>query len=1275
MNKIYKVKKNKFGVSVVTSELAKNRSVTAIVKAALLGMTLLATPAFAQVEYVVERSDGRATTTIDNRYMITETGNAEILDITSDKGGVRAWRNNGGELVFSVQGYTIKTIGDGANGVYYHLSNETDPESIGYNGIEYITTGVTISVQGKGASAIVAQQTNSVSDISISTTAGAINVVTNKGSSLSNNYGMYAIQDADSTGNIIIENESTITVGHEGVSSVGQSAGIHAQIDNAESKGTINITNEGAISVFGAGTSGLSAKNSGTGLTTINSNAAISVNEGATGIKTNTTGTGATIINNTANITGNGNGIDASSKAGTITVNNTANIESSEDDSVGINATSTKLGGNILIQNNTVGTVIKMTGARSTGINASASNGNVTIENQAAITAASGIYIDNGHDISITNSGVITATETGIKVDGSANTTKTNITQTGNITSGQESIYVQNGGVTEITINSGVIKGVNSIIVDNLDSMGDITVTVEAGSQLIGLSQGAGVGIDVYSGDDQNLITLINRGEINTRLGIIATGVGGNINISNEGTINSEIGIQAIEEEGSGIITITNIKDIVASNIGISVDTSTAENSITTVDHTAGKIVSEGVGIDIVGNGADRATVNISSLVDTKEGSKAIILNDVSGTVNVLAGGTVTAKEEAIYFGGSGTYRLENAGEIESLEDKLVIFDRTAGAGVGTIVNNSSMTGYMTRTAQDQEVAINLDNKGIWNLRNESQITHSRSVPISSFANGMINNHGTINLATATPGLILNSANEYQVSGTSMMSQGALQAQLLEVATFNHYGTINLKGGSLLTRNGGIPGNTLVISSADDPSKVGSGVFRTHGGSIHFNTRLNAGGAESLSDVLVVDNVELGTGPTRLVVNPTADSNGAVTTGYGIKLIEVSGTQQNAAFYLSDTVTHGMYEYILSYGSGQGFYLTNYLDPTGPTGPTGPGGPTGPTGPGGPTFPPMHKPTWNDSNVIINADVGTVLGMQVAAANMFAGAPGGSAYDRFNHESQHDLALWATLDGSWKKYHTFGNRLSTRIESVVLTIGSDLVVNEDKSIVVGAYVGLGESHIKTKSLQTDTRSKGHTRGFSVGGYFLLNSLATEGFYLDSWAYYAHFNNNLKGTARDERRQKYNSHLFSVNAEAGYKIPVFSTDSWNLQWVLQPKLGISYTDYSAKSFTDMTYTNYSGNKARGVQTTLGVRLFGDLIEGSTGVKPFIEANWLHNATKHKLNVHYEGISQKIGKNVFELKIGANGHITENFSVFGDIAGQRGSNRYKGVKGQIGFRYTF
>ncbi|MEO7775742.1 MAG: autotransporter domain-containing protein [Steroidobacteraceae bacterium] len=350
--------------------------------------------------------------------------------------------------------------------------------------------------------------------------------------------------------------------------------------------------------------------------------------------------------------------------------------------------------------------------------------------------------------------------------------------------------------------------------------------------------------------------------------------------------------------------------------------------------------------------------------VSASVGNAGVLIGGWDSTSSSVNPATGFGSAALILNGGTGqAVSLTNAGNIGALSDRAVI----STLGLGLQVRNAGvLTGYLELGA-DAEL---FDNSGKWNLRhfadtNGDGVRDVERVARTEFAGGIdvVENEatGTLLLGNASSAGSVDASFAYVPAGVNaafhaITTAGVEQGQLLQLERFENRGTISLadadSGGTATA------GDVLLITSGSVNSAglftagTAPGLFVSDGGSLRLDTVLNAGGASSQSDLLVVDATAVGPlGPTRIFITQ-AGGLGAQTVGNGIKLVDVlNGPAVSAmnAFLLGANVMAGPFSYQLfrsgPLGDDGDWYLRTQLDPTPPVDPNPPGQPTVPVTP------------------------------------------------------------------------------------------------------------------------------------------------------------------------------------------------------------------------------------------------------------------------------------------------------------------------------------------
>ncbi|PHR62557.1 MAG: hypothetical protein COA47_03155 [Robiginitomaculum sp.] len=542
------------------------------------------------------------------------------------------------------------------------------------------------SITSNGATAISAVSYGS-GEISITTT-GAVNGV----GDYSN--GIYTLLVPYGT-NVTIDAQGDVMGGYRGIAAVNYGSG------------AVSITTMGTVT--GNRGEGIIAGNRGTDLTI---NALGDVVGNTIGINANNYGNDVLTITTTGNVTGGNDGIVANNHASgtSLTIDARGDVRGSSGN--GINATNQ---GNGAVSITTSGTV---SGDRN-GIEASSNGDDLTIIAQGDVTGGnSAIYAtQNGTgNVSITTTGTVMSAASGIVAFNRGGTDLTidaqgdvigtsrigiyggnqgsgamSITAAGNVRAGILGILANNNAGTDLTINTlgDVIGGDAGISADNSGS-GALSITTSGtvtGGRNVVYSSGDGI----YAVNRGTSLTLVAQGDVTggrsgisarnegsgdlsitssgtvtglDREGIRATNFGnGAINIITSGAVSgNRDGIRA-RNLSNGAVNITTSGIISGSRYGI--DTYTYIGGHTSITLDSGSVVSSATGIAI-NNGASNSTTRVNAGASVNgsirlgDGSDDLIFagGDFSG-VTIFDGGddsdaADTFIDSLIFAGSSG---------------------------------------------------------------------------------------------------------------------------------------------------------------------------------------------------------------------------------------------------------------------------------------------------------------------------------------------------------------------------------------------------------------------------------------------------------------------------------------------------------------------------------------------------------------------------------------------------------------------------------------------
>ena len=764
------------------------------------------------------------------------------------------------------------------------------------------------------------------------------------------------------------------------------------------------------------------------------------------------------------------------------------------------------------------------------------------------------------------------------------------------------------------------------------DASGDVTTIVDRNS-----SVSTGLGTDGLGTSSAAVHTWIGR---DSSTGSIFVENHGQLSTLGEG---SDAGAVVLNNAGTGTSNVLNTGRIVTAGdyanaiymYSVAFAGSAAGTGDVNIANT-GTVSASGAGADAVRVDSLNSSVTVrnAGLLQTKgAGASVITINQTGASV--------------------GHHVIDNqaGGVLDGLNDRAIV-NTTVSGGTLSIHNAGTINGYVVLGAEDATFTNVSANS--WNIRNFADtdgdgVRDAKAVAISDFGAGtdrFVNAAtGAVRLAAVSGELSTSTAGEYvPVGALSSSNAGVVHGQLLNLEVFENAGLIDLGANAQA-------GDVFVVTGGAVAGSYGAGQYVSNGGSIKLDSFLNEGGGASLSDVVVLDDVVVGSGATGVLVVPVAGSPGGKTVGDGIKVIEVLGASPSDAFTLGAPVTFGAYEYVLAQGTGAdagNWFLQNFYAPTVQPPVTGPAG-----------------------GVIWNPNIGSYLGNQYVAGMMF----NQNILDRRDNVRAPDQTLWVRTNYNHASADVLGGLQEVTMKTGLVQVGADLY--ERDSVVAGVYAGYGYGKVDNESKQTGSTANGRVEGYHIGAYvsWLPEDEADKGPYADVWAHYAWYDNELSGRAQPWGRTKYDSTGYAVSAEVGYSFE-FNKKEDGRAWIIEPHAQVIYSSIDADSFYDTNGTYYSGNQADGFQSRLGARLYGQQAAGAReGVSPFVEVNWLHNGMANRVRLNDERVSSVMGRNVGEVKVGAQGRVSDRLSLWGHAGVQMGSQDFKRYELQVGLGWEW
>lgn len=416
----------------------------------------------------------------------------------------------------------------------------------------------------------------------------------------------------------------------------------------------------------------------------------------------------------------------------------------------------------------------------------------------------------------------------------------------------------------------------------------------------------------------------------------------------------------------------------------------------------------------------------------------------------------------------------------------------------------------------------------------------------------------------------------------------------------------------------------------------------------------------------------------------------------GIRLVRVDGTS-GASFQLIGRAVAGAYDYLLYQGGvstpGDGHWYLRSERPAGP----GPGTPCeldpaapgcgdvsppvedcvdegvcdgGEAGPGpGPGFLPCEVDPEAACTVrppaLLRPEVGAYLANQGAAVSLFQHR----LHDRgAGPGTLGDAAAWMRVSSQNQQLGASDGLLLDRHASV-LQAGVDVLRRGNvQHAHVGVMLGAGQARHEAVSPLTGYAAKGVVRGTALGlyGSWYQRPHSPAGAYVDVWAQQGRYRNSVEGTAL--ARERYRSRTRAVSFEAGYGWALGRSDR---QLLLQPQAQWIHTAHRSDGLVEQNGTRVQPGAAGGLSSRLGLRL-SQAVHAADRVQPFLAVNWLRDPRGNSILLDDQPVRGAAPGHRKEVRAGALVSWGSHWSGWGELALQRGSQRYRGAAAQWGVR---
>lgn len=1125
--------------------------------------------------------------------------------------------------------------------------------------------------------------------------------------------GVNALDGASATNNTLGAATITVTAGTTLNITNAVNGNEHDGLDaNATGGGAASVFHKGAGEISVVGGNGVWAKTTGAGAATVE------VAQGVSIVVDNTNG--VEDPSDPGPEAGRANHAGARAKntgSGSVTITNGANIRAIEENAFGILAEAVT--GPISIAN--TGT-ISTNGTAGSGIRANSTGGAVSIVNSGGVTTTGiqghGIYAVGGlagGDVQIVNNGTLTVGSTantgaaegsrGIyviargtgnaQVSGSGDINVIGAPSTGRaygiIMSAVDgtAIVDYSGAISASGDGSGAIRAHSNTNEVSVNYSGARLETFNANANgIYATNDSATAPVSISAGG--TIITHANTGSGDGSgggsFGLQATTLGGPVSITYTGPLIDVNGSGAAIVAGSAFGGGTGTGTVTISNAGALLARGNNQRGLWSYSATgAHQIVNSGSiqtlgstnsqGILAQGTGAAPVSVTSNGSIQTVGNSSSGIEATALGNVDVSSSQPISAgwgTSAGIRVGGA-TQSVANSGSLSALSDVAVQAD--AGAAGSVVLRN---TGQMTGVVTAATSATQLTNSGQWTLRRFQDSTGSGQrdtwqVAIANLGTSpanTIDNSGTLLVApqpgaSATIRALADAVVSFDTTGAYLpLGQtantptpgGAVQGQLLGVKTFTNSGIVDVAGG------GSAVGNVLLITGGQTAGANGGGTFVSNGGQLKLNTVLNEGGANSRSDMLVVDATSTGTrGATRIAVN-NVGGDGALTQGAGIAVVALTNPSPSAsdpnAFALNGRAVAGVYEYGLFRGDQNGanpdvWYLRSERG---------------------------AAPTPNPQ-ALYRPEVAAYLANQRLAGQMFVhslhdrlGEPQYVEDQGFTKPDDKPRAGWLRVVGNWQGSRSKDGNYKTSTDAFLLHGGIELAKWQVGSETDRAHAGLmasyGNASTSADAAGNVFHAKGKVEGWSVGAYgtWYQNDENRLGAYVDTWFQYGWFTNRVEGDLLPS--VKYNAQGLALSGEVGYALPLRDG------WVVEPQAQLIYVDYNEDDITEPNGTRVRGADSSGIITRLGVRTH-RTYERTDGRKyqPYVTVNWWYSDTDSSISFNQVPVGTLYPHNRLELKLGLNADLGKGFTAWTNVSGSWGQQSYYQYAVRVGLKYAW
>ena len=216
---------------------------------------------------------------------------------------------------------------------------------------------------------------------------------------------------------------------------------------------------------------------------------------------------------------------------------------------------------------------------------------------------------------------------------------------------------------------------------------------------------------------------------------------------------------------------------------------------------------------------------------------------------------------------------------------------------------------------------------------------------------------------------------------------------------------------------------------------------------------------------------------------------------------------------------------------------------------------------------------------------------------------------------------------------------------------------------------------KTRSNLTGRESKAKMDGYSLGlyGTWYAYPLEERGAYIDTWVLWNKFDNKID--TPDQNQYKYSSSGITASIEVGGDYLL--NEKGRKDWWIQPQAQLIYQGVQTDDFKDAQNVDILHGKDN-VQARMGFKTYLNIPSKDNefvSYRPYIALNFIHNTTPYSVEIGDVSYENQGSSNLGELKLGVEGHISENSQVWLNASYVAGSHNNQTYQGNIGWKFNF